>query len=305
MRDSDGLLPNYGGKARIAYKLVQHFPKGPTCYVEPFFGGGGTFYSVPEQLYPVQVINDLNSSIVTFYRVLRTRPEELLRACSLTPFAMDEQRACRDSSNDPEDELEVARRVWVRQRQNFGARQHPSAGWRRGTTTHSLARATELKLGEFERFARRMLSVEINNTDAVELIKTYSKPGVFLYNDPPYYPETRTTNNDYLCEMSPEHHQKLSEVLHAASDAGSYVAISGYDCPFYNENYGNWRRVEYAHFVSSTNFVSSEDRARTEVMWMNYPANLEIGPAWQPPAKPSNSREKALLRLIQQQGLSK
>jgi DNA adenine methylase len=298
MREADGLLLNYGGKSRIAHKLVQHFPKGPNCYVEPFFGGGGTFFSVPEQLYPVQVINDLNKSVVTFYRVLRDRTDDLLRVCSLTPFALDEQRACRDSSKDPEDELEVARRVWVRQRQNFGGRQHPSAGWRRGTEVQSCAAATAAKLPEFERFARRMLSVEINNTDALELVQTYSKPNVFIYADPPYYPETRTTNNDYEHEMSPEQHLRLSELLHAASDNGARVAISGYDCPFYNEQYGSWRRVEYQHYVSSTNFVSAEERTRTECMWVNYPVSLEIGPAWQPNLKATNSKEKALLRLI-------
>lgn len=298
MREADGLLISYGGKSRIAHKLVQHFPKGPSCYVELFFGAGGVFFSVPEQLYSVQVINDLNKSVITFYKVLRERPEELLRVCSLTPYALDEQRSCRDSSQDPEDDLEVARRVWVRQRQNFGGRQHPSAGWRRGTEVQSVAKATAAKLGEFEKFSKRMLSVEINNTDALELAQTYAKPGVFLYADPPYYPETRTTNNDYAHEMSPEQHLELSKILHAASDKGALVAISGYDCEFYNEQYGSWRRVEYEHYVSSTNFVSAEERTRTECMWVNYPASLDIGPAWKPDLKASNSKERALLKLI-------
>ena len=303
MRETDSLLINYGGKSRIAASLVQHFPKGPQCYVEPFFGGGGIYFAVPQELYPVRVINDLNKSIVTFYKVLRERPEDLYRVCSLTPYAFDEQRACRDITQDPQDdELELARRVWVRQRQNFGGRQGANTGWRRGTHTMSMAACTDEKLQQFHAFADRMRRVEINNTDAVELIQDYAKPGVFLYNDPPYYPEARKSNVDYTHEMSSEQHLKLAQALHAAANAGALVAISGYDCEFYNSQYGNWRRVEYEHTVSSTNFVDAEQRHRTEIMWMNYPATVEIGANWKPAVKAKDSRERALLSMLRNQG---
>lgn len=300
---TDNLLQYYGGKVKIASSLIQHFPRTPSCYVEPFFGGGGIYFAVPQELYPVRVINDLNKSIVTFYKVLRERPEELYRVCALTPYALDEQRACRDSEQDPaDDELELARRVWVRQRQNFGGRQGASTGWRRGTHTLSIAACTDEKLQQFYAFADRVRRVEINNTDAVELIQDYSKPGVFLYNDPPYYPEARRSNIDYTHEMSPEQHLKLSEVLHAASDSGALVAISGYDCEFYNTQYGSWRRVEYEHTALSTNFVDAEQRSRKEIMWMNYPASLEIGANWKPAVKAKDSRERALLSMLRNQG---
>ncbi len=300
---AEGLIQYYGGKSRIADKLIQHFPKTPKCYVEPFFGGGGMYFAIPQELYPSRIINDLNKSVVTFYKVLRERPDDLLRVCALTPYALDEQRACRNTEEDPvDDELELARRVWVRQRQNFGGRQGPGAGWRRGDNKQNIAATTDDKLGLFHDFSDRMRRVEINNTDAVELIQYYAKPNVFIFCDPPYYPETRSTNNDYAHEMSPEQHLRLSETLHAASDSGALVAISGYDCEFYSTQYGNWRRVEYEHTVSSTNFVDAEQRARTEVMWMNYPASLEIGNNWKPTVKAKDSRERALLSMLRNQG---
>ena len=298
MREGDGLLLNYGGKSRIAHKLVPHFPKGPQCFVDLFFGGGGIYWSVPSGLYPIRVINDLNKSIVTFYKVLRERPEELREVCSLTPYAFDEQRACRDPAGDPEDnELELARRVWVRQRQNFGGRQHPAAGWRRGDHRFSPSHTTNEILGEFLVFADRMRAVEINNTTALDLVEHYGESGVFLYADPPYYPETRGTNNDYACEMSPEEHAVLAEKLKAAVANGADVAISGYNCEFYQDTYKDWRRVEYAHNVGSANFAAVEQRARTECMWMSYPKEREIGPSWFPTAKPKNAKERALMRF--------
>lgn len=307
MRESDGLLVSYGGKARIADQIVPHFPRGPSCYLEPYMGGLGVFCSVPENLYRVRVINDLNKGLVTFYRVLRTRPDDLLRVCRLTPYALDEQRSCRDSAGDPdpstpEGELELARRVWVRQRQNFGGRQGPGAGWRRGTPQQNLASAAAMKLEEFHAFARRMLSVEINNTDALELIEDYSKPDVAIYLDPPYFPEERATNNDYQHEMSPEQHVLLAEKAHAAAAAGALVAISGYGNETYDALYSDWRRVEFQHTVSSTNFVDAEARSRTEVLWMSYPEHLELRHGWGAIVQKGTARERAVLKHFRREG---
>jgi DNA adenine methylase len=289
----------YGGKKSIADKIVGRFPRGPTCYVEPMVGGCGVFASVPVDVYPVRVINDLNASLVTFYRVLRTRPQELARVCSLTPYALDEQRLCRDPSQDPkDDELEVARRVWVRQNQNFGGRQGPSAGWKRGDAVKSVSAETARKIEALEAFARFLLPVEINCKDAVELISDYARPGVFLYEDPPYYPESRATNNDYGEEMPAEVHEKLAVANHAAAAAGALVMISNYGCEFYERAYAGWRREEFEHGVSSTNFASAEARARTEVVWMNYPASIELQNAWNRMPRPKTARERALLKAF-------
>jgi site-specific DNA-adenine methylase len=86
----------YGAKSQIAEKILPHFPKGPETYVETCFGSGALFFALPEGLYPNRVINDLNRGVVTFFKVLRERPEELRRVCELTPYAFDEQRSCRD-----------------------------------------------------------------------------------------------------------------------------------------------------------------------------------------------------------------
>lgn len=298
----DSILTNYGGKSRIARKLAQHFPI-TRCYVEPFFGGGSVMLALPEHLYPVRVINDLNKGIVTFYRVLRTRPDELLRQLELTPYAIDEQRACRDSSEDPdpstpEGELELARRVWVRQNQNFGARQVPTAGWRRGDTNYNSAAASSNKLARLHEFARAFHAVEINNTDAVELVEYYGRPNTMIYLDPPYVTETRGSATDYLHEMDQAHHEKLAAAALKAVEAGAHVAISGYDNKLYDSLYKGWRRAEYQDWASSAHYA--ENHARTEVLWMSYPANIEAQNRKIPAPRPKTAAERALLRGINQ-----
>lgn len=301
--DEDGLLIYYGGKKVIADRITAHFPRTATCFVDAFFGGGGIYFAVPDGLYPIRVINDLNSSITTFFRVLRTRTDELINVCELTPYSLDEQRACRDPAGDPdtttpEGELELARRVWVRQRQNFGGRQGANTGWRRGTAKMSVAVGTENRLQQFRLFAEKMRRVEINNTDAVELIKTYAKPGVFIYEDPPYIPESRGSNCDYAHEMSYERHQALIEATLAAVAAGAHVMVSGYASELYDTAYKSWRRVELAHTVGSLAFASEEMRQRTEVLWMSYPESAELQKDWLAAVAPTSPKERGLLKAL-------
>lgn len=96
----------------MAPYLVPHFAPA-RVYAEPFFGAGSVFYRIPPGTYEREAVNDLDASLVTFFRVLRDRTDELLRACELTPYARDEFAAALAHSDDP---LEEARRVWVRHR---------------------------------------------------------------------------------------------------------------------------------------------------------------------------------------------
>lgn len=292
----------YGAKSQIAEKILPHFPKGPETYVETCFGSGALFFALPEGLYPNRVINDLNKGVVTFFKVLRERPEELRRVCELTPYAFDEQRACRDWTQDPEDELELARRVWVRQTQNFAGMQQTIEGFRRGTPKGSVARAVSNKLELFQEYAEFFRGVEINNTDAAELVKYYGKSGVFIYEDPPYHPASRGAGHGYQHEMDAPWHEKLLASNLEATRRGALIAISGYAGDFYDQAYKDWRRVEYAANASSANFLDKEDRQKTEVLWMNYPESLEIRHGFKPKFSASNNLEKALQKTLRKEG---
>lgn len=98
----------YGGKARLAPWIVSLMPRHEV-YVEPCLGAGAVFFAKPPTEH--EIINDLDGAIVTFFRVLRDRPDELIRLCELTPYARAELAAA-DPDEDGLDELERARRLW-------------------------------------------------------------------------------------------------------------------------------------------------------------------------------------------------
>src|SRR5579871_6388223 len=108
-------IPYFGSKSALAPWIVSLLP-AHQHYVEPFGGSLAVLLAKPPSRH--ETVNDLSRDLVTFWRVLRERPEQLLRACELTPHARAE---FEDAYHDTEDDLERARRVWVRLTQSRGA----------------------------------------------------------------------------------------------------------------------------------------------------------------------------------------
>jgi DNA adenine methylase len=304
------VLPYLGGKSQVAQEVISKFPKGPKCYVEPFFGGGGIFFELPAHVYQSRVINDINHNVITFFRVLRNRPEELEQVCRLTPYAKEEWEQCGQLSggldtSTPSGELELARRLWVRQSQGFAGRQeHGSPCWaRKGAKGPDLALRAANSVELFTEASEHLRKVEVDNLDALEFIGKYAGSNCFIYEDPPYHPSTRV-GKSYDHEPDEAWHEQLCKLNVSCTEAGSLIALSGYDNAVYNDLLKGWRKETFERYAPSA--MGATEKRRTEVLWLNYPASMELGDRWRvAPVKPSNSREKSLLSGIKKYAAAK
>ena len=255
-------IPYYGGKQRIAQQIVSHFPDH-LHYVEPYCGGLSVLLAKPPS--QVETVNDLDHDLVTFWRVLRDRPDDLARVCSLTPHARAELDACREPMTGLDD-LEVARRVWSQLAQGRAGRR-TRTGWRFyvDASTTSSGMSTYLR-GYIDRMppaAARLASVQIECMPAIHMIGLYGRSETsLLYVDPPYLGSTRRSKQ-YLHELDSERdHLELADAL---LDAKSAVVLSGYDSPLYRRVYADWHRVD----ISTSTQQGGARSPRTEVLWMN------------------------------------
>src|SRR5574344_2184345 len=64
-----------GSKRQLKKEIVSLFPQHIT-YVEPFFGGGSVYFE--KEPSKVEVINDYDSNVINFYKVLQSNKDELL-----------------------------------------------------------------------------------------------------------------------------------------------------------------------------------------------------------------------------------
>lgn len=254
-------LAYYGAKVTIADKIVRLLP-AHEHYVEPFAGSLAVLLAKP--LSPMETVNDLDGDLMAFWRVLRDRPEDLERVCAMTPHSRAEHAAAYERVVD---ELEQARRVWVRLTQGRGGTLR-NTGWRhyvRPVGTTGMPDYLAAYVARIAPAAQRLSAVSLECRPALDVIRSYGRHReICLYVDPPYLASTRTSVN-YQHEMSREdQHRELAKAL---LDCDAAVVLSGYHSPLYDDLYGSWHRAE----IQTATGQAQQWSARTEVLWSNRP----------------------------------
>lgn len=253
----------YGGKWRLSSWIIEQFPANHTTYVEPFCGGASVLFN--KQPSQFEIINDLNTNIVTFFDVLRTRPDELIRAIEFTPFSRAElKRAYQDVPGDCEDkELEIARRFYIRSRQSFGSGEGKySSGWR---YQYDNTRGTEVvkewnTVDHLYATARRLKAVMIECDDAFSVMDRFDTANTLFYVDPPYMFETRYDDTaEYAVELSNEQHVQLLEKLKSLQ---GMVLLSAYPSQLYSDMLDGWKCLQKSSNTNGNNH-------KVECLWIS------------------------------------
>ncbi len=263
----NALLKYAGGKWRIAPWIISHFPPHKV-YCEPFFGSGAVFFT--KSPCHIETINDIDGNIVNLFRVCRDFPEELARALDLTPWSRDEFMNCLEKADDP---IEQARRTVVRFHQSYATCNHSKKSWR-NVQKHNGPRCADVwnRLPEIVlNVCERLKQAQIENIDAIELIKRYNSTDTLLYLDPPY-PLKLRDKNMYKYEMADEQHEELLRVVLKSK---AKIVLSSYDNELYNETLKDW-------YTSEKQTIAQSGARRTEKIYMNFqPPLLSImGGGW-------------------------
>lgn len=253
----------FGGKFNHMDWVINKLPTTKS-FVEVFGGSGIIILNKPA--VKIETYNDINSTVVNFFRVLRERPEELLEKIYLTPYAKDEYLYCYKNLNEGDD-LERARKFYVVVNQSFNGSISRQTGWKM-STVESRANISEAlsrwlsKLPNLQAIIERLRHIQICNYDFRVIFEKFDSPDTLFYCDPPYMHETRCSNNEYEFEMSGPDHKEL---LNLAVNAKGKVAISGYDNDLYNNLLKDFWKCKGP--VKKTTLFHSE---RQEILWTNY-----------------------------------
>lgn len=135
------------------------------------------------------------------------------------------------------------------------------------------------RIGLLDAWRDRIQRVQIDNRDALDVIRYWDSPGTVFYCDPPYVSGTRTkgTRSAYRHEADDAHHAALVETLLGVKGA---CCLSGYDHPIYAplEDAG-WEKTEWRTSCCAAGRVrgsglqgkgaATTKVPRTEVLWRN------------------------------------
>lgn len=267
----------HGGKWLLAPWIIAHLPQH-RIYVEPF--GGAASVLLRKGRAHAEIYNDLDDEVVTLFRVLRDAPAaaRLREALALTPFARTE---FVESYQQAECPVERSRRLVIRSFMGFGSNAHASqakghrstgfrANSRRSGTTpaHDWANYP----AAMEGLVARLAGVTVENRDAREVMLQHDGADTLHYVDPPYLPETRSSNlthtlrAQYRHELTHDQHVEMLGFLRALT---GMVVLSGYPAEAYDAGLPGWRRVERASLADGA-------RPRREVLWLNPAADAAL-----------------------------
>lgn len=239
----------YGGKQKIAKHIVELLPDHK-CYVEPFCGGAAVLFAKPPSFN--EVLNDTNGRIVNFFKVLRDRPDELIRKIELTPYSRREHYEAREGSSCS---VEDARRWYCDVQQGFLHR--PRSGW---LATHAYSNASKVGLsaGRLMDVARRISSTHVDDVPAEKCIKQWDSKDTLFYVDPPY----PSTNQGHYRGFSQADFERLIEQL---SSIKGRAVLSCYPNDAVPKS---WQRVDIKTNCSASSRATGKREPRTECVWI-------------------------------------
>lgn len=182
----DSPITYYGGKKMMANQIVSIFPEH-RVYCEPFFGGGAVFFT--KQPSYLEVINDKNDRLITFYLQLQNNPDKLIQAIKNTPHSESLSKLAREIYNKriEYDDLGMAWAVWMMTNGNFTGSPHGGWKWCNGPSGSHTGIVLAHKKNRLSRqLFKRIEHAQISSRDALRVIDDRDTPVTLYFLDPPY-----------------------------------------------------------------------------------------------------------------------
>ena len=223
-----------------------------SVYIETHAGMLGVLLSRPRA--NSELVNDLNSRLCNFWRVLIDDGDALIDRVSNTPHSRELFDGCRDAIDEGSD-LERAWKYFVVISQSLFAGDG-DASWFRSVRLDSVSPPRyDWRL---EDIRKRILRVQVDNCPALDILEKFADWGdAVIYVDPPY---ADTHNTPYT--ESDGDRDEMRDLLMAQR---GQVAVSGYGSEW--DSLG-WVRHE---MVKRTTLTSGKlGNERIEVLWCNY-----------------------------------
>ena len=260
----------FGGKGGgLGKEIYKHFPSQSQfdTYIEPFGGAASMLFT--KEPYGSEIYNDLEENVNAFFKVLSDpkRFKKFKEKCDLALYSRQiRSEFIADLKKDDLDLVDRAFKFFIVNRSSING----IGGF--SITSNYIRRGMSKSVSDFlssvdglpkahDRFSR----VIIEKTDGIELIKKYDRHNVFIYADPPYHQDTRTSAR-YKVDMDNESQKKLIDVILGVKRA--MVLLSGYKSKESDRLVkSGWKCIKI-----KVNTIGGDRKPKTKIeyLWKNY-----------------------------------
>ncbi len=255
-----------GGKSRLRKYIIPLLPEH-TCYVEVFGGAGWVLFGKPPS--DVEILNDIDQELITFFRVVREKPEALIDSFELELVSRAEFERLAALNTSQLTDVERAHRFYYLIMAGWGGElNYPrfQTSITDGGHGNRLIGALKTLRQRLEPVHARLRTVIIENLDWQECIERYDREGTVMYIDPPY-PENKV---NYFHNMRGwETHKLLADRL--AKTRCKWI-LSSYDSEAIHDLFDQHYITPVQSFSGMNTKKNSSNRVlNREVLITNYP----------------------------------
>jgi DNA adenine methylase len=175
-----------GGKSRLRKQIIDILPPH-TCYVEPFAGAAWVLFGKTPS--PVEILNDIDQELVNFFRVVKEKPELLIKSFELELVARVEFEKLAELDPKQLTDVDRAHRFYYLIMAGWGGElNYPrfQTSITDGGHGNRLIGALKTLRSRIEPVHKRLSTVIVENLDWKDCIDRYDRPGAVMYIDPPY-----------------------------------------------------------------------------------------------------------------------
>ncbi len=180
-----------GGKRTLIPEIIDLFPVDfkDRTYHEPLIGGGAVFFKIEPK---TGTINDLNSRLMNFYRVVKDNPQELISEASKYSYNKKSYYILRDRFNQPDlPNIEYAALLLYLNKTAFNGLYRVNSKGKFNVPLGGYKNPTIVPKNRILRASKTLENVEIYNEDFSYVLDVADK-GDLCYLDPPYQPISDT-----------------------------------------------------------------------------------------------------------------
>jgi len=189
----DPILKWAGGKRGLVPHILSLFPVDyrSRVYHEPFVGGGAVFFRIRPR---AGSINDVNSHLINFYRVVRDNPEELISKARQYIYDEESYYLLRDRFNQPGlSDVECAALLLYLNKTAFNGLYRVNSRGEFNVPFGRYKNPTIVPERRIRAASKTLKKIDIFNED-FSYVLDYAKKGDLCYLDPPYQPVSETAN---------------------------------------------------------------------------------------------------------------
>lgn len=252
----------YGGKQRLLTVILKLIPEHE-IYCEPFVGGGAVFMG--KDRVRTEIINDIDAMISIFYTQLRDNYTELKEKIDRTLYDRSTHRVALSIRKLPHlfSDLQIAWAFFVLSSVGFSGALDSFGCYTRGTKAQTHENRKELLN---ETLFKRFEGVQIENNDALEVIKKRDSKDSFFYLDPPYIDTVQSHYRGYTRE-------DYTQLLLLLTNLKGKFLLSSFPndlLDLYTREFG-WYQIEIEQPKPASRNADGTLKRKTEVLTANYP----------------------------------